>query len=177
MAIITIKGWYQIDYEISNKFTEIKSTLLGINEMFLKLESVGIVERWFFLYENDTIRVRIKSKTEKKLKKKLDDLSSNKGLTQSNKLVFSTYQESDETMFSESVATAFAEIMSEVTKLTVAKLRKGLSFDNYRVLERLQHCMFNNLLTLGGKSEEYFLINRLHERIGRSGDKDFENKV
>lgn len=40
----------------------------------------------------------------------MDDLSSNKGLIQSNKLIFSTYQEDDETMFNESVATAFAEI-------------------------------------------------------------------
>lgn len=71
MAIITIKGWYQIDYEISNKFTEIKSTLLSIDEIFSKLEPAGIVEGWFFLYENNTTRVRIKSKTEKKTEEKV----------------------------------------------------------------------------------------------------------
>ena len=179
MATFKIPGWYQLDYEISDNTspTEVKSTLLKVDKVISKLKSLGLVSKWFFLYENDTIRVRMKSDNKKKLKEKLDKLSSAEGLIQSDKLLFSKYEESDEMMFNITIASAFSNIMSEVTKLTIAKLKGNLSFDNYRVIERLQHCMFNNLITLSLKKEEYFLVQRLHERTRKPSDKDFENKV
>jgi cob(I)alamin adenosyltransferase len=50
-------------------------------------------------------------------------------------------------------------------------------FDNYRALERIQHCMFNTLATLSFKTEEHFLKQRLLERLRQSADEDFENKL
>ncbi len=176
MAIITLKGWYQLDFSLPSA-GEAKKVLLSIDAVMTDMKSSKLVDLWFFLFEGDTIRVRIKSKDKVGLKKGLDRLAMTHNLTPSDKLSFSEYQENDETMFNETVAGSFAKIMSEVTILTIGKLKSELDFDNYRVLERLQHCMFNVLLTLGFKNEEHFLINRLHERIGKPSDKDFENKI
>lgn len=176
MAIIKVKSWYQLDFSLL-KASEAKDVLLRIDNVMSELKSFKLVGKWFFLFEEDTIRVRIKSKNGGALKKEIDKLVTVNNLSPSDKLPFSEYQESDETMFNLTIAEAFADIMSEVTKLTISKLKGNLSFDNYRVLERLQHCMFNNLLTFSFKKEEYFLQQRLLERFRQQADKDFENKV
>jgi hypothetical protein len=64
--------------------------------------------------------------------------------------------------------------MSEVTSLLIKKLRKETNFENYRVIERLQHCIFNAFIPLQFKPEEYFLQQRILERIGKPFDKKFD---
>ncbi|OGM19754.1 hypothetical protein A2686_05380 [Candidatus Woesebacteria bacterium RIFCSPHIGHO2_01_FULL_38_10] len=176
MAIITLKNWYQLDFKSSN-VAKVKVILLKIDTVMSTLKKEELIDSWFFLYEGDTIRIRMFSKNREGLQGRLIELSAKKGLETSDKLPFSDYQEGDEMMFNESVVEAFAKIMSEVTLLTISKLKDGISFDNYRVLERLQHCMYNNLLTLSFKSEESFLQQRLLERTRQSFDNDFENKI
>jgi len=176
MANITLKDWYQLDYSLPNA-SEAKTVLLKIKEVVSQLKSLGLANAWFFLFEGDTIRVRLESSDKNELQKKLVELSSNNKLVQSDNLPFSDYQESEEQLFNETFVEGFAKIMVEVTKLTIAKLKNDVEFDNYRALERLQHCMFNNLLTLSFKKEEYFLLQRLMERTRKPSDKDFENKI
>lgn len=173
--IITVKNWYQLDFELSDA-SRAKETLLKIDNVMSELKSNKLVSSWFFLYEGATIRVRIKSSSETKLKEELEKLARAEGLVLSNNLPFSQYQESDEMMPNEDFVKSFATIMSEVTKLTISKLKGGAGFDNYRALERIQHCMFNNLATLSFKSEEHFLQQRLLERLRQSFDSDLENK-
>ncbi len=173
---ITLKNWYQLDFELSDG-REAKNILLKIDAILHDLQVSGLAGKWFFLFEGNTVRVRIESRDKTKLKEKLNELATNNGLTPSSKLPFSEYQESDDSLFNEVVVKSFAEMMSEATKLTIGKLKGNISFDNYRLLERVQHCLFNNMLTLGFKPEEAFLISRLYERTGKPSDKDFENKI
>jgi hypothetical protein len=80
-------------------------------------------------------------------------------------------------LLNEETARIFANIMSEVTQLTIGKLKKEIQFDNYRIMERINHCIFNNMAVSSGQSEEYLLIQRLSERLGMKFDSDFENQV
>ena len=84
------------------------------------------------------------------------------------------YQEGDEMLYSSDVVETFANVMSEVTELMIKKLKNETSFQSYRVLERLQHCMFNNMCALKLKGEEYFLQQRLLERTRQTFDNDFD---
>lgn len=176
MAIITLKDWYQLDFVLPD-VPQAKSTLLKIDELMAELRTKKLVPTWFFLFEGNTIRVRMESLHKNDLYVELQKLSQAKGLSLSDKLPFSDYQEDDEMMHNESFVESFAKIMCEVTKMTIEKLRGDTTFSNYRVLERLQHCMFNNLATLSFKSEENFLQQRLLERMRQSFDADFENKI
>lgn len=176
MAIITLKNWYQLDFVLANA-SEAKSVLLKIDELMSHLQKAKLTNSWFFLFEGDTIRVRMQSTSKKKLQDDIQKLSQTKELSISSKLPFSDYQEGDEMMFNELFVESFAKIMSEVTKMTIEKLRGKTTFDTYRALERLQHCMFNNLATLSFKGEEHFLQQRFLERIRQSFDKDFESKI
>lgn len=176
MAIITLKSWFQLDFDLPNALVA-KKVILNINDLMEELKTLHLVSDWFFLYEGNTVRVRMKSKNKKALGEKLKLLSRSKGLKQSNKLPFSHYQEGDEMMFNAAFVERFAAIMSEITQLTIEKMREDITFDNYRALERIQHCMFNNLATLSFKSEEHFLKQRLLERTRQPLDNNFENKL
>jgi len=176
MTLLTLKDWYQLDFALPNAL-EAKTVLIKINELMVELRAVKLAGFWFFLFEGDTVRVRMQSVNKEGLREKIHKLALTKGLTISSKLPFSDYQEGDEMMFNESFVESFAKIMSEVTKITIKKLKGRTAFDTYRALERLQHCMFNNLATLSNKSEEHFLQQRLLERVRQSFDKDFENYV
>jgi len=92
-------------------------------------------------------------------------------------LPFSEYAEGSEMLFNEGVVKSFANIMSEVTQLTIKKIKKERQFDTYRMMERISHCLFNNMAGISSKSEEYFLAQRLKERTRQAFDSDFENKV
>lgn len=176
MAMITLNDWYQCDFKLPS-VPEAKATLLKIADLITKLQTASLVDSWFFLFEVDTIRVRMRSQNKVNLQKELTEIASRLNLSMSDKLPFSDYQEGDEMMFNDTFIESFANIMSEVTKLTISKLRADINFDNYRVLERIHHCMFDNLATLSFKPEEHFLKQRLQERIGQPFDSDFENKT
>ena len=174
--IITLNHWYQLDIKLPDAL-KARETLLKIDKIISALNSKELVTNWFFLYERDTLRIRMQSPNKAELKNLLDILLSKEGLATSEKLPFSEYQETNEMMPDESFVESFAKIMSEITKLTITKLKKDSALDNYRALERLQHCMFNNLATLSFKNEEHFLEQRLKERLGQVFDNDFENKI
>lgn len=175
--IITLKNWYQVDFELPADALRAKETLLKIESIMSVLKSKELESSWFFLYEGATIRIRIESPNEEGLKSELERLAAENGLEFSDKLSLSPYQESDEMMPNEAFVESFAKIMSEVTTLTISKLKEETDFENYRTLERIHHCMFNNLATLSLKSEEHFLQQRLSERLRKPFDNDFENKV
>lgn len=111
------------------------------------------------------------------LKKKLTELAYKKNLEIYDKKPFEKYVEGSDDLFNEEVAKSFANIMSEVTQLTIKKLKKQTHFDNYKIMERISHCLFNNMGGLAYKSEEQFLAQRFKERIGQPFDGDFENKL
>lgn len=109
----------------------------------------------------------------------MTDLSSKYVLGLAESLLFSEYAENsgDWSHPDEEVIISFANIMSEVTQLTIKKINKKSQFDTYRVMERIYHCIFNIMATLSMKSEEYFLVQRFKERTRLPFDCDFENKI
>ncbi len=175
MAIITLQDWYQLDYQLPN--SEKRATVLKIADVMSRLRAEGLVDMWFFLYEGKTIRVRMKSGDKNVLKERLKILVASEELEESEKLPFSEYQEGSEMLFNETFVEFFAKVMSLATELTVSKLREEIEFDTYTALERVHHCMFNNMAGLSLKPEEYFLVQRLQERTRKPFDRDFENKI
>jgi len=173
MSTIVIKNWYQLDYKMKNPVTDLKK----IDMIMQKLAKGGLVLKWFFLFEQGpVIRVRIESPNKDELCKRLDELSSDCGLKTAESLPFSEYAERSETLFNEETIKRFSNIMSEVTQLTIKKIKKENQFDTYRMVERISHCLFNNMAGVSFKTEEYFLSQRLKERRRQVFDGDFENK-
>lgn len=177
MSNIVLKNWYQLDFKIKNPVEDLEK----VDSIMKELKSQKLISKWFFLYERPnkvpTIRVRMCSNKKSALQKRLIKLTKDKSLTVYERLPFSDYVESAETLFNEEVVERFANIMSEVTLLTIRKLKNQIRFGNYRMIERISHCLFNNMATLSYKSEEYFLKQRLKERVKLSFDGDFENKI
>ena len=157
MTQITLPEWYQFDIEI--KGTTPKQTLQRIVKVIEVIKS----EKWFFLYENTTICVRLKSKKSKELEVAIKDLTAKQNLTISPGLPFQAYWEDEATFTNLQVLEVFANIMSEVTELTIGKLKGQTTYSNYTLVERLSHCIFNNIFGL--PTEEYFLLKRLLERL------------
>ena len=58
--------------------------------------------------------------------------------------------------------------MSELSEFTIQRFENKVHFSNYRLVERLSHCIFNNVYGL--PTEEYFLLKRILERIGGNLD-------
>ena len=174
MTIIILKNWHQLDFTLKNPLKD----LLEIASIMKTLKKDKLISKWFFLFEGKTIRVRMKSKNSKQLLKMLTRLSLQAGLQMDSGLPFSNYQEGDEMLFNKDVVEAFANIMSETTQLVIKKLKNETDFVNYRVLERLQHCIFNNMLMFFThiNAEEYFLQQRLLERTRQPFDSDFDLK-
>ena len=173
MSSFIIKTWYQLDFQISNPAED----LMKINSIMDNLKGQEIISRWFFLFEGETIRVRMQSKNKGILQENITELSEKYILAIDNEYPFSEYTESSDLLFNEETAKIFANIMSEVTQFTIGKLKKEIQFDNYRIMERINHCIFNNMAVSSGQSEEYLLIQRLSERLGMKFDSDFENQV
>lgn len=173
MSNIVLKNWYQLDFKIKNPAEDLKK----IDSAMEKLRLEKLLSKWFFLYEKKTIRVRVKSKDKESLYKRLTELVNNWGLEMDKGFPFSDYTEDSKTLFNEEVVERFASVMSEITQLTIKKLKSQISFDNYRVMERISHCLFNNMGTLAFKSEEHFLVQRFKERTRLPFDGDFENKI
>lgn len=173
MSIITLKDWYQFDFKIKSPLKDLKA----IDMVMVTLKKEGLISKWFFLFEGKVIRIRMASLDKKELEKRLKELLDKHGLEFSDTLQFSEYAEGSETLFNEEVVKRFANIMVEVTQLTIKKIKENTKFDTYRLMERLSHCLFNNMASLSFKTEEHFLAQRIKERLGQEFDGDFENKI
>lgn len=173
MSSIVLKDWYQLDFTIKNPIEDLRK----IDSIMGNLIREKLITKWFFLYEETTIRVRMGSNDKNTLKKRLFELINSAGLTPDSKLPFSDYAESEGDFNNEQVVERFANIMSEITQLTIKKIRKQINYDTYRIMERTSHCLFNNMGGLALKREGYFLAQRLKEKTGQSFDGDFENKI
>lgn len=175
MSSIKLENWYQVDFKFHRDPQEV---LEGINSVMENLQEESLLYRWFFLWEGDTVRIRMMSKDKGSLRERLFDLAAQAGLVLNEEHPFSDYEEDSSVLYDEEVVKRFANIMSEATKLVVQKTKGRTKFSNYRVIERLSHCLFNNiagLVPLRDKNEVQFLVSRLRERLGEEYDDDFEN--
>lgn len=172
MSSIYLKNWYQLDFQIQNSIEDLKK----IDSVMEGLRKEKLILKWFFLFEGLSIRVRMHAmyKNGKILKEKLEELSNENCLIAAETLPFSPYAESTESLFNEDVVEGFANIMCEITQLTIKKIKKQTSFNNYRLVERISHCAFDIIATLSGKSEEHSLQQRLLERFRKPFDDNFE---
>ena len=174
MSTIVIKNWYQLDFKMKSPIVDLKKIYIVMEE----LTGEGLVSKWFFLFEpGPVIRVRMESPNKDELHGKINGLSNSNGLEFADSLPFSEYAENSKDLFNEETIRRFANIMSEVTQLTIKKLKDKNQFDTYRMMERINHCLFNNMASLSLKKEEYFLVQRIKERTRQAFDGDFENKI
>lgn len=151
---VDVHDWYQLDFNIKTP----KVTLEAISKLMELVLNQGLVEKWFYLFENSTIRVRMHSKIPAELETTINENISSLHLVISTEHGFEGYWESSDSFTDEKVAGTFADIMSSLTSLTITRL-KGANFSNYKLVERLSHCIFNN--TFGSDTEVFLLLKRL----------------
>lgn len=151
--------WYQLDFDIITPI----SSLEGISKLMSVLGNQGLVDKWFYLFEGATIRVRMHSLKDKGLEQTIKENASKNNLSISSQHSFEGYWETTDAFEDAIVVETFANIMSDLSALTITRLH-GKQFSNYRLTERLSHCIFNNVYGL--PTEEYFLLKRLLERFG-----------
>lgn len=95
MSSFIIKTWYQLDFQISNPAED----LMKINSIMDNLKGQEIISRWFFLFEGETIRVRMQSKDESILQENITKLSEKYNLAIDNEYPFSEYTKSSDLLF------------------------------------------------------------------------------
>lgn len=159
MNRIDIPNWFQVDFDI----TVPKKTLEDILKLMQGLISKKLVDKWFYLFEVRTIRVRMHTSKSSSLTQMVNQEVAQLGLVISTEHPFEGYWETTDVFEDITVVKAFADIMSTLTALSVTRF-KGKALSNYRLVERLSHCIFNNVYGL--PTEEYFLLKRLLERLG-----------
>lgn len=151
---IDIPNWYQLDFDISTA----KITLQGISKLMKELININSIDKWFYLFEGSTIRVRMYTSNARNLEKTVKENALKMNLTISLQHPFEGYWETTDAFAGVEVAERFADIMSSLTALTITRL-DGKQFSNYKLVERLSHCIFNN--TYGSDTEIYLLLKRL----------------
>lgn len=155
MTLLTLKDWYQIDLKIDSSP---KTTLQKVAKLVTELNGKGLVKGWFYLFENTTIRVRFNSLSPEDLKSAITNSTSVLGLVTVPEKPFEPYIEGDDMFANEEVVETFANIMSNLTSLTIKRLDNA-NFSNFRLLERLTHCIFNNIY--GSNTEIYMRLKLL----------------
>jgi len=71
---------------------------------------------------------------------------------------FEPYVEGDDMFANIEVVETFANIMVDLTSLTIKRLSDA-NFSNFRLMERLTHCIFNNIY--GSDTETYMRLKLL----------------
>lgn len=173
MSII-LEDWYQLDFVHGDPSKTLREISLLMDELLKK----QLIKKWFFLHEGATIRIRMQSKNKDSLQKEIAKLALEKALVVDERFPFSQYKEAEDTLFNKKVVNHFANVMSDITELTISKLKNETDFNTYRIMERISHCLFNNmagLCSMRGKNEEYFLKQRFLERTRQAFDNDFES--
>ena len=155
MTLLTLKDWYQIDFKVDGKP---KITLQKISKLVDELKKTDLIKGWFYLFEYTTIRIRFNSFRPEDLKSTITTSASKLGLVSVPDKPFEPYVEGDDMFANIEVVETFANIMSDLTSLTIKRLDNA-NFSNFRLMERLTHCIFNNIY--GSNTEIYMRVKLL----------------
>lgn len=155
MTLLTLKNWYQIDFKVDGSP---KITLQKISKLVDELKKMDLIRSWFYLFENTTIRVRFNSLRSEDLKSAITNSTSVLGLFAVPEKPFEPYVEGDDMFANVEVVETFASIMANLTELTIKRLSDA-NFSNFRLMERLTHCIFNNIY--GSNTETYIRLKLL----------------
>lgn len=155
MTLLTLKDWYQIDFKINSSQ---KTTLQNISKLVAELKNKELIKGWFYLFENTTIRVRFNSLSSEDLRSEITNFTSILGLATIPEKPFEPYVEGDDMFANIEVVETFANVMSDLTSLTIKRLADA-NFSNFRLMERLTHCIFNNIY--GSNTETYIRLKLL----------------
>jgi len=155
MTLITLKDWYQIDFKIDGGP---KATLQKISKLVDELKKSDLIKSWFYLFEHTTIRIRFNSLRPEDLNSAIAIFVSKLGLVAIPEKPFEPYVEDDDVFANIEVVETFAKIMANLTSLTIKRL-VGANFSNFRLMERLTHCIFNNIY--GSDTEIYIRLKLL----------------
>jgi len=144
--LITLKDWYQLDFKLDKSP---KAVIKGVAQLVSDLKAKKLVDKWFYLFEGKTFRVRFRSSNPDGLNKRINETVQELGLTLDPEHPFEPY----------STVETFANMMAELSNLTSQRADNKKLFRNYRLVERLSHCIFNNVY--GSDTEIYFLLKRI----------------
>lgn len=153
--LITLENWYQIDFKIEGRP---KTTLQKISKLVDVLRTSDLIKSWFYLFENTTIRVRFNTFRSEDLKSAIGNSTGVLGLVTVPEKPFEPYAEGDDMFANVEVVETFANIMANLTSLTIKRLADA-NFSNFRLMERLTHCIFNNIY--GSNTEPYIRLKLL----------------
>ena len=156
---IDIPNWYQLDFNISDP----KNTLVAISNLMTGLINQKLINKWFYLFEGSTIRVRMHTTNPQILENAITEGASKLSLIVSIYHPFERYWETMDAFDDAEAVEMFANVMSSLTLLTITRL-KGKQISNYRLVERLTHCIFNNVY--GSDTEVYLLLKKLGADFG-----------
>lgn len=170
MNKIFVPNWFQVDFR---KFDNesIYDVIVKVFKLIRFLKDKKLFSKWFFLYEGHTIRVRFETRKNKILKGVIEDFCESSKLLQTDKeWKFEKYWEMESAFPNKESALAFANVMHNISELVMLKEAETIKYDNYRLVERISHCIHNAVF--GTNSEEAFLARRLNERCGNTNTDD-----
>ncbi|HUW21110.1 MAG TPA: lantibiotic dehydratase C-terminal domain-containing protein [Candidatus Bathyarchaeia archaeon] len=154
--LITIDDWYQLDFKLDKPP---KAIMKSIAQLIDKLKAKKLADKWFYLFEGKTLRLRFHSNDPDRLNKTINKIAQKLGLTPDPEHPFEPYSEGNDMFASPEMVETFANIMAELSKLTIKRVNDKKVFGNYRLVERLSHCIFNNVY--GSDTEKYFLLKKM----------------
>ena len=154
--LITLKDWYQLDFKLDETP---KAVIKGVAQLVSDLKAKKLADKWFYLFEGKTFRVRFRSSNPDGLNKRINETVQKLGLTLDPKHPFEPYSEDDDMFANSETVETFANMMAELSNLTSQRVDNKKLFGNYRLVERLSHCIFNNVY--GSDTEIYFLLKRI----------------
>ncbi len=154
--LITLKDWYQLDFKLDKPP---KAVIKGVTQLVSDLRAKKLADKWFYLFEGKTFRVRFRSSNPDGLNKRISETVQKLGLTRDPEHPFESYSEDDDMLANPETVETFANMMAELSNLTSQRVDNKKLFGNYRLVERLSHCIFNNVY--GSDTEIYFLLKRI----------------
>ena len=154
--LITLKDWYQLDFKLDETP---KAVIKGVAQLVSDLKAKKLADKWFYLFEGKTFRVRFRSSNPDGLNKMISETVQKLGLTLDPEHPFEPYSEDDDMFANSETVETFANMMAELSNLTSQRVDNKKLFGNYRLVERLSHCIFNNVY--GSDTEIYFLLKRI----------------
>tara|TARA_Y100000034_G_scaffold44266_3_gene54237 strand:+ start:25768 stop:26394 length:627 start_codon:yes stop_codon:yes gene_type:complete len=178
-----LKSWYSVDFKVQTTDEKHKHfTKDKIIKIMSTLKINKVINKWFFLYEGNRFDVRMSTiskakKSKDKLEEALIKEAKNYPSLGLEINTLSDYKERNDLFPDETILEIFANIMNEITKAYILKKNYYTDFNNFRLMERIAHCMFltfcyTDITTT--KNEKYFLMQRLAERMGIPFDDKFD---
>lgn len=154
--LITAKNWYQLDFKLDKSP---KVILRNVAQLIDDLKIKKLIDRWFYLFEGKTLRIRFHSGNPGKLNRAIAKVAQKFELTLDPEHPFEPYSEDKDVFVEPETVETFANIMAELSELTIQRTDNKKLFGNYQLVERLSHCIFNNVY--GTDTEKYFIFKRL----------------